>query len=104
MPRFMGGAVGYLGYEYIHRIEPTVPEAARDELGLPLVYFMLSDTLLMFDRAKQTLRLCVNAHVHAAIAQPPPTTAAVAELHSLYDLLKQPRELGVVRPGGAAAD
>ena len=29
MPRFMGGAVGYLGYEYIHRVEPTVPEAAR---------------------------------------------------------------------------
>jgi anthranilate synthase component 1 len=91
MPRFMGGAVGYLGYEYIHRVEPTVPEAARDELGLPLVYFMLSDTLLMFDRAKQTLRLCVNAHVRGD----PATTyaAAVAELHSLYDLLKLPREL-----------
>ncbi len=97
MPRFMGGAVGYIGYEYIHRIEPTVPEAARDELGIPLIYFMLSDTLLMFDRAKQTLRLCVNAHV-------PPSTgssqavlatyaAAVAELHSLYALLKQPREM-----------
>jgi anthranilate synthase component 1 len=91
MPRFMGGAVGYLGYEYIHRIEPTVPEAARDELGLPLVYFMLSDTLLMFDRAKQTLRLCVNAHVRG---DPAATyAAAVAELHSLYDLLRQPREL-----------
>ena len=91
MPRFMGGAVGYLGYEYIHRIEPTVPEAARDELGLPLVYFMLSDTLLMFDRAKQTLRLCVNAHVRG---DPTATyAAAVAELHSLYDLLRQPREL-----------
>ena len=91
MPRFMGGAVGYLGYEYIHRVEPSVPEASRDELGLPLVYFMLSDTLLMFDRAKQTLRLCVNAHVRgepAAIY-----AAAAAELHSLYDLLKHPREL-----------
>ncbi|MDD2763895.1 MAG: anthranilate synthase component I [Opitutaceae bacterium] len=91
MPRFMGGAVGYLGYEYIHRIEPTVPEAARDELGLPLAYFMMSDTLLMFDRAKQTLRLCVNAHVRG---EPAATyAAAVAELRSLYDLLRQPREL-----------
>jgi len=97
MPRFMGGAVGYLGYEYIHRVEPTVPEAARDELGIPLVYFMLSDTLLMFDRAKQTLRLCVNAQVPPAngSAQTALATydAAVAELHSLYALLKQPREL-----------
>jgi anthranilate synthase component 1 len=97
MPRFMGGAVGYLGYEYIHRVEPSVPEAANDELGIPIVYFMLSDTILMFDRAKQTLRLCVNAHV------PPPSgstqaalaayDAAVTALHSLYGLLKQPREL-----------
>jgi anthranilate synthase component I len=63
MPRFTGGAVGYISYEYVTRIEPTVPAAPRDELGIPLVYFMLSDTLLIFDRAKQTLRLCVNAHV-----------------------------------------
>ena len=101
MPRFMGGAVGYLGYEYIHRVEPTVPEAARDELGLPLVYFMLSDTLLMFDRAKQTLRLCVNAHVRppaggagsaAGMAPAAAYDAAVAELHHLDDLLRQSRE------------
>ena len=97
MPRFMGGAVGYLGYEYIHRVEPVVPEAARNELGLPLVYFMLSDTILMFDRAKQTLRLCVNAHVRpeSGSSQTALATydAAVTALHSLYALLKQPREL-----------
>ena len=100
MPRFMGGAVGYLGYEYIHRIESTVPEAARDELGLPLVYFMLSDTLLMFDRAKQTLRLCVNAHVRGDPAAE--YASAVAELHSLSDLLRQPGGLAsaaLVDPG-----
>jgi anthranilate synthase component 1 len=97
MPRFMGGAVGYLGYEYIHRVEPTVPEAARDELGIPLVYFMLSDTLLMFDRAKQTLRLCVNAHVPSSAGSPQAShatyDAAVMELHSLYALLKRPGKL-----------
>jgi anthranilate synthase component 1 len=63
LPRFTGGAVGFVGYEYLSRIEPTVPVAKRDELGVPLLYFMLSDSLLIFDRAKQTLRLCVNAHI-----------------------------------------
>ena len=91
MPRFMGGAVGYVGYEYINRLETTVPVAARDELGLPLVYFMLSDSLLMFDRAKQTLRLCVNAHVRGEPAGG--YAAAVAELRNLYELLGQPRPL-----------
>jgi len=91
LPRFTGGAVGFVGYEYISRIEPTVPTPAADELGVPLLYFMLSDSLLIFDRAKQTLRLCVNAHVRGDAAAA--YDAAVAEVLALYELLRQPREL-----------
>src|SRR4051812_19343564 len=91
LPRFTGGAVGFVGYEYITRIEPSVPAAKTDDLRVPLLYFMLSDSLLIFDRAKQTLRLCVNAHIrgNAAAAY----DGAVAELHHLFGLLRQPREL-----------
>src|SRR5262245_57796590 len=91
LPRFTGGAVGFIAYEYVTRIEPTVPAVANDELGLPLLYFMLSDSLLIFDRAKQTLRLCVNAHVRGD-----PDTAynsAVAELNELYAMLRHPSQL-----------
>ena len=91
LPRFTGGAVGFIAYEYVTRIEATVPAVAKDELGMPLLYFMLSDSLLIFDRAKQTLRLCVNAHVgddpDAAY------TAAVAELSELFGMLRHPSEL-----------
>jgi len=92
LPRFTGGAVGFVGYEYVTRIESTVPAAGNNELGTPLLYFMLSDSLLIFDRAKQTLRLCVNAHIGSggAIAS---YDAAVAELRELYAILRQPREL-----------
>jgi anthranilate synthase component 1 len=95
MPRFTGGAVGYIGYEYVTRIEPSVPPAPRDELQIPLTYFMLSDTLVIFDRVKQTLRLCVNAHLPAASgpAVLAAYDAAVAELGRLFELLRQPREL-----------
>jgi anthranilate synthase component 1 len=51
----------------------------------------MSDSLLIFDRAKQTLRLCVNAHVRGDIGTA--YDAAVTELNELYGLLKQPREL-----------
>ena len=91
LPRFTGGAVGFVGYEYISRFEPTVPAVKQDELGTPLLYFMLSDSLLIFDRAKQTLRLCVNAHVHGEAGAA--YDAAVAELRELYALLRQPRSL-----------
>ena len=91
LPRFTGGAVGFLGYEYITRIEPTVPAAKADPLGVPLLYFMLADSLLIFDRAKQTLRLCVNAHLGADPAAA--YDAAVAELQRLLDLLRLPGTL-----------
>ncbi|MSU49660.1 MAG: anthranilate synthase component I [Opitutus sp.] len=91
MPRFTGGAVGFIAYEYVTRIEPSVPAVGNDELGLPLLYFMFSDSLLIFDRAKQTLRLCVNAHVRTDASAA--YDAAVAELHELYAILRQPRAL-----------
>lgn len=98
LPRFTGGAVGFVGYEYVTRIEPTVPAAKVDELGLPLLYFMLVDSLLIFDRAKQTLRLCVNAHIQPGAGSSVETTtaaydAAVAELQELYRLIQHPRAL-----------
>ena len=93
LPRFTGGAVGFIGYEYVTRVEPTVPAAARDELGLPMLYFMLADSLLIFDRAKQTLRLCVNAHVRSPAEAGAAYDAAVAELKELHALLRQPRAL-----------
>ena len=73
LPPFTGGAVGYLGYEFIHSVEPTVPLAARDELAVPMMWFMLCDSILAFDRAHQTMRLIVNAHI------PDPAGAGTAD-------------------------
>jgi anthranilate synthase component 1 len=91
LPPFTGGAVGYLGYEFIHSVEKTVPLAAKDELGVPAMWFMLCDSVLAFDRAHQTLRLIVNAHIgtdaHAAY------DAACAELKRMLAALAQPTPL-----------
>ncbi|MEO6244413.1 MAG: anthranilate synthase component I [Opitutaceae bacterium] len=91
LPRFTGGAVGFIAYEYVTRIEASVPAVAKDELGTPLLYFMLSDSLLIFDRAKQTLRLCVNAHVRGDAAAA--YAAAIEELQALYTMLRHPSQL-----------
>ena len=58
--RFSGGAVGYLSYEYANRVENTVPIAEQDDLNLPLLYFMVTDLLLIFDHAQQSLTICAN--------------------------------------------
>ncbi|MBS0662497.1 MAG: anthranilate synthase component I [Verrucomicrobia bacterium] len=102
LPRFTGGAVGFVGYEYVTRIEKTVPAAPADDLKVPLLYFMLSDSLLIFDRAKQTLRLCVNAHVRQPSDAGAAYDSAVKELTELFGILRQPREIApapLVEPG-----
>ncbi len=61
--RFAGGAVGFVGYEIIHDIEPVVPRPPRDDLGTPTVYFLIADELLVFDRVSQVITLIVNARI-----------------------------------------
>lgn len=91
MPRFLGGAVGYLGYEYIHQVEPTVPRAANEITSVPEALFMVTDKVVIFDRANQTLRLCKNAHV---TGDPEEAYAkACEELQEWYKILRSPNNL-----------
>ena len=61
LPRFHGGAVGYLGYEVVRHFEPRVPAPEADPLGLPEAIFMFTDTLLVFDHLQHVIK--VVAHV-----------------------------------------
>jgi anthranilate synthase component 1 len=61
LPRFSGGAVGFLGYEAIHFFEPKVPITERDELQLPEMVFMVTSRLLIFDHRLRTLKIVANA-------------------------------------------
>jgi len=62
LPRFFGGAVGYLGYDVVRYFE-DIPQRRKDELGLPDLAFLLTDTLLIFDNVAQTIKVVANAHV-----------------------------------------
>ncbi|MFI5335934.1 MAG: anthranilate synthase component I [Opitutales bacterium] len=93
LPPFTGGAVGYLGYEFIHGVEPTVPLAARDDLGLPVLWFMLCDSLVVFDRARQLMRLVVNVHIPADGDAAAAYDRALVELQRLSAALRQPSPL-----------
>ncbi len=90
LPRFTGGAVGYVGYEFIHDIEPVVPRPPRDELGTPTLYFLIADQLLIFDRADQTLTVLVNAALDESGSPESAYDAAVAEVQRWLEHLRQP--------------
>ena len=63
LPRFHGGAVGYVGYEAIQYFEPRVPPLREPGVGVPESVFMLTDTLLIFDHVKQTIAVVAHARV-----------------------------------------
>jgi len=60
LPRFHGGAVGYIGYDVVRHYE-SLPSRTTDDLGLPDAVFMFSDTFVVFDHLKHRIQLISNA-------------------------------------------
>lgn len=66
LPRFVGGAIGFISYDAVRFFEPSVGELPPDVLGLPDMIFMVTDTLLIFDHKLRRLRILTNAFVEGA--------------------------------------
>jgi len=62
LPPFSGGAVGYVSYDCARYFE-KLPAEKLDELNLPDLSFMVADTLLIFDRLTNKIRIVANAHI-----------------------------------------
>ncbi|HKQ37336.1 MAG TPA: anthranilate synthase component I, partial [Verrucomicrobiae bacterium] len=92
LPRFTGGAVGFIGYEFIHDVEPVVPRPPKDDLQTPTMYFLVADELLIFDRVTQTITVLVNAIVDNPAAANDAYDEAIGEIDRLVALLEQPSE------------
>ena len=74
LPRFTGGAVGYLGYDAVRWFEPVpVPPRAEGDPDTDDAGFMVFDTVLAFDHVQHRILLMANARV-----------GADDDLHALY--------------------
>jgi anthranilate synthase component I len=63
LPRFTGGAVGYLGYDTSAWFEPTAARAGEAPLDRDDAGFMLFDTVLAFDHVQHRILLIANARI-----------------------------------------
>jgi anthranilate synthase component I len=87
LPRFFGGAVGYLSYDMVRFFE-RLPDQTVDDLNVPDSMFMLTDTMVIFDHMLQKIKVVSNALVDG-----PPEKAyqqAIAKIEQLITRLRQP--------------
>jgi len=68
LPRFFGGAVGFMGYDVVQFFE-ELPARKKEGLNLPDIFFMITDTLVIFDNVTQMVKVVSNAHVKGQSAE-----------------------------------
>jgi anthranilate synthase component 1 len=87
LPRFFGGAVGYFGYDGVKFFE-RVPMDKPDELKLYDSYYLITDTLVIFDRFKTTMRIVANVHIPEGGAVDAAYHDGVAKIDALFTRLR----------------
>jgi anthranilate synthase component I len=91
LPPFSGGAVGYIGYDAVRFFEPTVGEPPPDQLGLPEMVFIVTDTFLVFDHRFRRLKIFANAVVEGTKIDEAYDLAA-QKIRRIVDKLEEPTQ------------
>ncbi|MFL6590802.1 MAG: anthranilate synthase component I, partial [Chthoniobacterales bacterium] len=60
LPRFAGGAVGFLGYDIARYFEPSIAAPPQDDLGLPEMIFMIMGLVVVFDHRYRRVKVVAN--------------------------------------------
>ncbi|MBX3320644.1 MAG: anthranilate synthase component I [Nitrospira sp.] len=91
LPRFVGGAVGYLGYDIVKTFE-ELPSRRKEHLELPDFAFLLTETLLIFDNVSQKIKVVANAHVKSTSERDVRAAyrQATGRIEAMIDRLRRP--------------
>ncbi len=89
LPRFTGGAVGFLGYDGI-RLAEEIPDTCRDDLGVDDMVFALFETVLAFDNLRHTVLLIANVRVEQGDSTQAAYQQAAEQIEQIEGYLAQP--------------
>jgi anthranilate synthase component 1 len=106
LPRFSGGAVGYLSYDVVRSFE-RIPEQLKQDIDLYDCSFMITDTLLVFDNLKKKIKIIINVFLDNRQSHSPSIEEAYQEaqeeIKSIIARLQRQGPLSPVRkPFGPA--
>ncbi|WP_456433086.1 anthranilate synthase component I [Thermosulfuriphilus sp.] len=89
LPRFFGGAVGFLGYDMVRFME-RLPEELPDEMGFWESHFMFPEILLVHDNLRHSLFIIYGARVADPQLAEAVYKKAVSEIEATLRRLKAP--------------
>ncbi len=101
LPRFWGGAVGFVSYDAIRTFEPTVGEELSREDDWEFC-FAIGGTLLIFDNVRGTVRVVVPARVDGDLDEA--YRDATSRIDAALDALNRPTLPRRLHPPGANTD
>ncbi len=90
LPRFFGGAVGFMGYDVVRFFE-DLPARDKEGLDIPDMVFMITDTLVIFDNITHMIKVVSNAHIKGKSAEAA-YREATKKINSLVKKLKKGEE------------
>ena len=93
LPRFLGGAVGYLSYEAVRYFE-DLPTAPNDPNNDPDGVYMFVDTMVVFDHLERRVKVVSHVHLDSDTPLAEAYDHAVAKIEALAGRL----EAGRVQP------
>ena len=98
MPPLMGGLVGYLGYDFVRRIE-KLPSIATDDLHLPELGLLLATDLAVLDHSDGSCLLVSNVFPAACDSAADAYAGAVERLEQMTAALAKPAAPSVAVTG-----
>jgi anthranilate synthase component 1 len=90
LPRFSGGAVGFLGYDMVRYFE-ELPAVAAGGIPTDDAVFMITDSLVIFDNVRHTIKVVAYAVTEGEEDLRPVYDKALRRIDAMTDLLKAPR-------------
>jgi len=102
LPRFTGGAVGYLGYDMVRFFEPKLQSClgrpGRDSFSGPDAFLMFADQTVIFDHVKHRLLIVAHARLDGDVQTA--YSEATARIEDIVARLRRPLSLASEKPPG----
>ena len=90
-PRFIGGAVGMIAYDWVRHVE-RLGEPNPDDLGLPELSFVLPETVVVFDNIKHSALIIRHVHLREGDDAEARYREAGEAIEQTVRVLRQPLE------------